>query len=121
MNPELKEIELVTFSAKPAKSGHHFKHANVYANTICVSPAGTSVSAKLATLIAKRKLGVDEDLIVESLVHPNLTMIGRAIRKVKVGDYAAVIPELSARAYVIGIQQCFIEEEDPIKYGFALG
>lgn len=120
-NPELKEIELVTFSAKPAKSGHHFKHANVYANTICVSPAGTSVSAKLATLIAKRKLGVDEDLIVESLVHPNLTMIGRAIRKVKVGDYAAVIPELSARAYVIGIQQCFIEEEDPIKYGFALG
>jgi len=121
VNPELKEIELVTFSTKPAKSGHHFKHANVYANTICVSPAGTSVSAKLATLIAKGRLRVNEDLIVESLVHPDLTMIGRAIKKVKVGNYTAVIPELSARAYVIGIQQCFLEEEDPIKYGFALG
>jgi len=120
VNPELNKIELITFSTKPAKSGHHFKHANVYANTICVSPAGTSVSAKLATLITKGKLRVDEDLIVESLVHPDLTMIGRAIKKVKVGDYAAVIPELSARAYVIGIQQCFIEKEDPIKYGFAL-
>jgi len=120
VNPELNEIELVTFSAKPAKSEHHFKHANVYANTICVSPAGTSVSAKLATLIAKGKLRVGEDLIVESLVHPDLTMIGKAIKEVKIGDYAAVIPELSARAYITGVQQCLIEKEDPIKYGFTL-
>jgi proline racemase len=42
------------------QTGHHFKHANVYADTICVSPA-TSVSAKLAALVAKGALKVGDD------------------------------------------------------------
>jgi proline racemase len=118
--PELDKIELVTFSAKPAKPEHHFKHANVYADTICVSPAGTAVSAKLAALVAKGGLNVGDDLIVESLVHPDLIMIGKAMSKTKFGDYIAVTPRLSAHAHIIGIQQCIIESEDPIKYGFLL-
>jgi len=118
---ELDKLELVTFSSRPTKPEHHFKHANVYANTICVSPAGTSVSAKPATLVAKGELKVGNDLITESLVHPDLIMIGKAVEQVNVGDYAAVIPELSACSYLIGIQQCILETDDPIEYGFALG
>ena len=118
---ELDKLELVTFSSRPTKPEHHFKHANVYANTICVSPAGTSVSAKLATLVAKGELKVGNDLITESLVHPDLIMIGKVVEQVNVGDYAAVIPELSACSYLIGIQQCILETDDPIEYGFALG
>jgi proline racemase len=118
---DLNKLELVTFSSSPAKPEHHFKHANVYANTICVSPAGTSVSAKLATLVAKGKLKVSNDIIIESLVHPDLIMIGKAVEHVKVGDYVAVIPELSAYSYIIGIQQCILETGDPIRYGFTLG
>jgi proline racemase len=118
--PELNKIELVTFSAKPAKPEHHFKHANVYADTICVSPAGTSVSAKLATLVAKGKLNVGNEMIVESLVHPDLIMIGKATSKTKFGDYIAVTPRLSAYAQIIGMEQCIIENGDPIGYGFSL-
>lgn len=120
-NPELNKIDLVTFSANPVKPKYHSKHANIYDNTICVSPAGTSVSAKLATFIAKGKLRVGEDLIVESLVHPDLIMVGKAIEKVKIGEYEGILPELSARAYIIGTEQCILEEEDPLKYGFLLG
>jgi len=119
--PELDKIELVTFSAKPAKSDHHFKHANVYADTICVSPAGTSVGAKLATLVAKGKLDVGKEMIVESLVHPDLIMIGKATSKTKFGNYVAVTPRLSAYAYITGTQQCIIEAGDPIRHGFSLG
>jgi len=118
--PDLNKLELVTFSAKPEKSGHHFKHANVYSDTICVSPAGTSVGAKLATLVAKGKLRVDEEMIVESLVHPDVVMIGKATNKTKFGDYVAVTPRLSAYAYITGTQQCIIEAGDPINHGFAL-
>lgn len=120
-NPDLKKIDLVTFSANPVKPEHHFKHANIYGNTICVSPAGTSVSAKLATLVAKGEISINKGLIVESLVHPDLIMVGKAIKKVKVGKYEGIVPELSARAYIIGTQQCILEEEDPLKYGFLLG
>ncbi|HXX72309.1 MAG TPA: proline racemase family protein [Candidatus Acidoferrales bacterium] len=118
--PDLNKLELVTFSAKPAKADHHFKHANVYSDTICVSPAGTSVGAKLATLVAKGKLRVGEEMIVESLVHPDLIMVGKATSKTKFGDYVAVTPRLSAHAYVIGTQQCIIESGDPIGHGFVL-
>lgn len=119
-DPTLNKVELVTFSAKPEKSGNHSKHANVYANTICVSPAGTSVSAKLATLFAKGKLGIDQDLRIESLVNSDLVMVGKATKETKVGEYRGVIPELSAYAYIIGIEQCIIETGDPIKHGFLL-
>jgi len=37
------------------------------------------------------------------------------------GDFKAIIPELSAQAYITGIQQFVIEEDDPIKYGFEMG
>jgi proline racemase len=118
--PELNKIELVTFSAKPANPAHQFKHANVYADTICVSPAGTSVGAKLATLVAKGKLEVGKEMIVESLVHPDVIMIGKATSKTKFGNYVAVTPRLSAYAYIIGTQQCIIEAGDPISHGFSL-
>lgn len=119
-NPELNKIDLVTFSTKPIQPEHHFRHANVYANTICVSPAGTSVSAKLAMLWAKGKIKKEESLVIESLVHPDLTMIGEISREVKVGEYSAIIPKLSAKAYITGLQHCILERDDPIKYGFML-
>ncbi|MGQ9642206.1 MAG: proline racemase family protein, partial [Candidatus Bathycorpusculaceae bacterium] len=120
-NPELNKIELVTFSAKPIKSGHQCRHANVYSDTICVSPAGTSVSAKLAILWAKGEFKTGNRLIVESLVNPDLMMIGEICRETKVGKYKAIIPKLSARAYIIGLQYCILEKGDPVMYGFTLG
>jgi len=119
-NPELNKIELVTFSANPIKSTHHCRHANVYAETICVSPAGTSVSAKLAMLWAKGEFKAGNRLIVESLVNPDLTMTGEIFKETKVGKYKAILPKLSAKAYIIGLQHCILEKDDPIKYGFLL-
>jgi proline racemase len=120
-NRALSKIELVTFSAKAVKPDHHFRHANVYANTICVSPAGTSVSAKLAMLWAKKKIRRTDSLIVESLIHPDLTMKGQVGREVKVGAHSAIVPRLSAKAYVVGLEHCILEKDDPIKHGFLLG
>lgn len=120
VNPDLNSIELVTFSAKPARVGHDYKHANVFGNTICVSPAGTSVSARLATLFAQKKLRLGEDVIVESLINGDLTMTGRATQEQQLDGYRAIIPQLSAKSYIVGTGQCIIEEDDPLEYGFAL-
>lgn len=121
-NPELNKIQLVTFSDRPKDPKHDCRHANVQdVGFLCISPAGTSVSAKLATYIAKGEMSVGDKIIVESPVNPGLIMIGKAIRETTVGNFKAIIPELSARAYVTGIQQFVIEEDDPIKYGFEMG
>ncbi len=121
-NPNLDKIQLVTFSDSPADPEHDYKHANVQdVGFLCISPAGTSVSAKLATLITKGEMKIGDRIIVESPVDPGIVMEGRAIRETKVGGYTAIVPELSASAYVTGIQQFVIEEGDPIKYGFEMG
>jgi proline racemase len=121
-NPALDKIQLVTFSDSPADPGHDYKHANVQdVGFLCISPAGTSVSAKLATFVAKGEMGIGDGIVVESPVNPGIVMEGRAIREAKVGDYKAIVPELSAKAYVTGIQQFVVEEDDPIKYGFEMG
>jgi proline racemase len=121
-NPVLDKIQLVTFSDSPADPAHDYKHANVQdVGFLCISPAGTSVSAKLATFIAKGEMGIGDGIVVESPVNPGIVMEGRAIREAKVGDYKAIVPELSAKAYVTGIQQFVVEEDDPIKYGFEMG
>jgi proline racemase len=121
-NPALDKIQLVTFSDSPADPGHDYKHANVQdVGFLCISPAGTSVSAKLATFVAKGEMGIGDGIVVESPVNPGIVMEGRALREAEVGDYKAIVPELSAKAYVTGIQQFVVEEDDPIKYGFEMG
>jgi proline racemase len=121
-NLDLDKIQLVTFSDSPADPVHDYKHANVQdVGFLCISPAGTSVSAKLATFVAKGEMGIGDGIVVESPVNPGIVMEGRAIREAKVGDYKAIVPELSAKAYVTGIQQFVVEEDDPIKYGFEMG
>lgn len=122
LNPELNKIQLVTFSDIPKNPEHDYKHANVQdVGFLCISPAGTSVSAKMATYIAKGEMKIGDEIVVESPVNPGIIMMGKAVRETTVGDTKAIIPELSAQAFVTGIQQFVIEEDDPIKYGFEMG
>lgn len=121
LNPEMNKIQLVTFSDEPRDPEHDYRHTNVQdAGFLCISPAGTSVSAKLATRIAKGEMKLGDEIVVESPVDPGITMVGRALRETTVGEFKAVVPELSAHAYVTGIHQFVIEEDDPIKYGFEM-
>lgn len=120
-NPALDKIQLVTFSDQPKDPEHDYRHANVQdVGFLCISPAGTSVSAKLATFIAKGEMSIGDGIVVESPINPGIIMTGKAIRAISVGSYEAIVPELSAHAYVTGIQQFIIEEDDPIKHGFEM-
>ena len=38
-----------------------------------------------------------------------------------IGDYEAVIPEITGSAYLTGIATYLIDPEDPLKYGFLIG
>lgn len=122
LNSDLNMVTIMGFSSKPTLPEHNYKHCNVFgAGNLCVSPAGTSVSAMLATKVAKGELGLGEEIIVESPADPALVMKGKAARKVKVGEFDGIIPEISSRPFITGISQWFIEKDDPIKHGFQVG
>ena len=117
--PDIKTIDLCEIYG-PAKSPDaDMQNITVFDWQIDRSPCGTGTCAKLATLYAKGELGLNEDFVYESVINTKFT--GRAIAETKVGDYPAIIPQITGSAYITGYSQFMIDPKDPVKYGFALG
>ncbi len=121
-HPEKDFIDCCThveFFGKPTAPGAHLKNAVFFANSgIDRSPCGTGTSAKVATLYAKGELRLNEEFVHESIT--GSIFRGRAVEETKVGPYAAIIPEITGSAHITGMNQIFIDPDDPHKHGFLL-
>lgn len=116
--PHIKTIDLCEIYG-PAKSPDaHMQNITVFDGQIDRSPCGTGTSAKVATLWAKGKLALGEEFVYESVICTKF--VGKALRETQVGPYKAIIPEITGSAYITGHNQFFIDENDPVKYGFSL-
>lgn len=97
--------------------------ANDQAN-ICVfaerevdrSPTGTGTSGRVAQLLARGRLALGETLRNESIVGSLFT--GKAVSVTKVGDFEAVVPEVSGSASIFGFNQWVVEPGDELGAGF---
>jgi proline racemase len=84
------------------------------------SPCGAGTCARMAILHSKNKLGLNEDFINESII--GTTFRGRAIEKTKVGDYSAVVPQITASACISGFNHLVLDVDDPFgASGFYVG
>lgn len=115
----IKTVDLVEFYGPAKNPKATMQNVVVFgAGQIDRSPCGTGTSAKLATLVAKGKLKLNEEFVYESITGTMFT--GKAIEKVKIGEYDGIIPQITGRAYVTGFNHFIINDEDPLKYGFKL-
>lgn len=87
-------------------------------NTVDRSPCGTGTCARMATLYAKGKLKLNEEFIHESITGGLFK--GQLIQESKVGEYPAVIPEITGSAYISGFNSIVSCANDPFKNGFSL-
>ncbi|GAY78119.1 proline racemase [Sporolactobacillus inulinus] len=100
-------------------------HSRMLRNTVVFgkkqvdrSPCGTGTSAKIASLYARGELKLGEEIVCESIMGTHFK--GRALKETTVGDFAAVIPEITGRAYMTGESRLIFDDEDPFAFGFAL-
>ena len=82
------------------------------------SPCGTGTSARMADLFAKGKMKVGDELVHESLI--GTLFRGKIAAETSVGEYPAIIPEVSGNAYITGFQQLVLESDDPLNRSFLL-
>lgn len=68
-------------------------------------PAAWAHAAKMATLVAKGELNIGDKFVYESIIRTKFS--GRPLEKTKVGDYDAIIPEVTASAYITGFNTSF--------------
>ena len=115
----INECTHVEFYGPPTTPGAHVKNAAFFAETgIDRSPCGTGTSAKLAVLHAKGELAVGEEFVHESLI--GSIFKARIVELTSVGPHSAVVPEVTGSAHIMGLNQLFIDPDDPHKDGFLL-
>ena len=83
------------------------------------SPCGTGTSAKLATLYKRGEIGIGEPFVYESFIGSQFK--GVILKEAKVGEFDAVIPQITGSAYLTGDATYVIDPDDPLKYGFKVG
>src|SRR3954471_4146942 len=77
------------------------------------SPCGTGTCARMATLHAKGQLGLHQDFVHEGILGTIFT--GRQLEETTVGPRRAVVPRISGRAWITGISQYVLEDDDPLQ------
>jgi proline racemase len=73
----------------------------------------------MASLFEKNKLDLETDFIHEGIL--GTTFTGRLVRETKVGNYDAVVPTITGRAWITGLAQYVLDDSDPFPEGFVVG
>ena len=82
------------------------------------SPCGTGTSARVAALYARQELDINERFKVASVNDSHFE--ARVIEETSVGDFKAIVPEITATAFITGHHQFVLDPDDPLKDGFLI-
>jgi proline racemase len=130
--PGFAGVTIAQLSGPPSRPDAHMKNAvtvstgkldwnrpATWTGAIDRSPCGTGTCARMATLHAKGKLGLNEDFRHEGILGTLFT--GRLIGETRIDEYRAVIPTLSGQAWITGFASYVVDPEDPFPEGFTVG
>jgi proline racemase len=103
----------------PEDSSHHSRNICVFANAeVDRSPTGTGVSARVAVHHARGELDANTAIQVESILGRSSVFTGRVHSLTAEGDFPAVVPEVSGRAFLTGRHTFVLDADDPLGAGF---
>lgn len=131
-NPGISGVTIAQLSGPPSRPGASRKNAVVvstgdldwnrpdsWTGVIDRSPCGTGTCAKMATLYARGQLGLNQDFHHEGILGTMFT--GRLVAEAQVGPYRGVVPTITGQAWITGIAQYVLQEDDPFPEGYTLG
>src|SRR5690625_4241732 len=109
----------VIFSDDPIAKEADLRNVTIFAEEqVDRSPCGTGTCARLATLYEDGKMVTNDSFIHESITDGQFK--GRILAVSSVGEYEAVVPEITGRAFITGIHQFVIDPDDTLPNGFLL-
>ncbi|MDS1271138.1 proline racemase family protein [Lipingzhangella sp. LS1_29] len=103
----------------PDSTATHTRHAMaIHPGWFDRSPCGTGTSARLAQLRSRGDLAPGQELVNESFIGSRF--FARIVKETTVADRAAVIPEITGRAWITATAQYLLDPDDPFPNGFLL-
>ena len=107
------------FVGPPMEEGSHSRNVCIFAEgEVDRSPTGTGVSGRLAIHYARGEIGIDEPIVIESIIGSRFS--GRVVEATRFGAHAAIIPEVAGTAHITGRHEFLIDPSDPMRNGFIL-
>jgi trans-L-3-hydroxyproline dehydratase len=107
------------FTGHPLSEGADSRNVCVFADgEVDRSPTGTGVSARAALKVARGELGLNESMVVESLIGSRFRVT--PVEAVEFGPHQAVVPEVEGSAFITGRHEFVIDPNDPLGEGFML-
>ncbi|MCX2698584.1 trans-3-hydroxy-L-proline dehydratase [Ochrobactrum chromiisoli] len=82
------------------------------------SPTGTGCSARMALLHARGQMKVGDKFVGKSIIDTEFHC--SIATETVVGNYAAIVPTISGRAWITGTMQHFLDPTDPFPGGYRL-
>lgn len=117
--PQIDRVALVEFSGPAKTEGAHARNVVVFGRgQIDRSPCGTGTCAKMALLHSEGRLKVGDLFVHEGILGTMFT--GRLLGETQVGDYDAVVPEITGSAHITGFNRLIFDTQDPFVDGFLL-
>ena len=115
-NPDIAVCHHIDFIS-PGANALHWKNAMaIHPGWFDRSPCGTGTSARLAQMAARGEFNDADVLINESWIGSHFE--GRVKEHVKVGDFDAIVPMITGRAWVMGEATWLLDPADPFPNGF---
>ena len=107
------------FVGPPTQAGSQSQNVCIFAEgEVDRSPTGTGVSGRLAIHHRRGEIKINEPIVIESIIGSKFT--GKVIEETTFGPYAAIIPEVTGEAHIVGRNELWINPNDPLKDGFIL-
>ena len=119
LEPGLSGIYGTIFTGPPTDDTADLRNVTIFADAeVDRSPCGTGTAAVMAVIDAMGLLGEDKPFVHESLI--GTRFLGRVASRTRVGDYAAIVPEIEGSAWITGEHTFVIDESDPLREGFRI-
>lgn len=131
-NPDIAGVSIIVLSGPPTLAGATSRNTVVistgrfdwadrstWTGVLDRSACGTGTCARMAVLHAKGQLPLETDFVHESIL--GTTFTGRLVGETRVGDFPAVIPEITGQAWITGLAQYVVDPTDPFQEGFIVG
>lgn len=116
LDTSIHEVLHVQFTA-PGRDGSDSRNAlGNLTGYFDRSPCGTGTCARMAQLHHRGELQLGARFVNESIIGSRFT--GELVGTTMVGDFSAVIPTVTGRAWITGLSQYLLDPTDPFPNGF---
>lgn len=117
---DITTVDLVEFYDTTENKKADLKNCVIFGDAqVDRSPCGTGTSAKMAALYAKGKMKPRDTFIYESIT--GSLFKGEIAQEVEIDGKNGIIPKITGSAYITGVNDWILDDDDPLEYGFLLG